>query len=114
VELHFQFGIKEFTGKSVCALLKESNIEHLENLSFVSFDDDDVTNIEKIACEKGLTIYPALPYEKNISDWFTCDRGVHMSSAARLHRFDDDDLWSEGDSDSASTSNSSESGAQSE
>jgi len=67
-------GLKEMTGKSVCALLHNSNLDKFENFSETKFSDTDIKVLKEIAKNRGMAIIHFYRHEKLC---FTCKNGNH-------------------------------------
>ena len=81
-------GRKGMTGKSVCALLQNSNLEEFYNFSEIEFSETDLQVFEDIARNRGMKIIPFYRHEKE-HYFFSCEHGNHT-----LQNFYDID-WSQ-------------------
>ena len=69
-------GPKEMTGKSVCALLQNSNLEKFDNFSEIEFSGTDLKVFEEITRNRGMKIIPFYRHEFR-HFCFTCENGNH-------------------------------------
>jgi len=69
-------GPEEITGRTLCTLLRNSNLEECNYFNAIEFSASDLRDFKDIADGRGMTIIPFYRHE-NLGSYFSCKNGSH-------------------------------------